>query len=147
METVETKDFEIHLARNCQAGKVRGYVYCTDNIQMHNLVSEIKDLGNNYFLAWFRDETLSREYMLLFDNKGNIPQSKYKVKINVYQASFKPYDKVIVRDNDEQTWVARLYDYFYESMHYCQDGMEYACCLPYNGNEHLVGTQDKPYAD
>lgn len=57
---------------------------------------------------------------------------------------FKPFDKVLVRDSSDDEWTAtffshyRYYDgkeYFYTST-----GTNWRKCIPYEGNEHLVGT-------
>lgn len=60
---------------------------------------------------------------------------------------FKPFDKVLVRDTDEQAWCANYFshykndpDYFYV----CING-SYHYCIPYNEHTaHLLGTTD-PY--
>ena len=62
---------------------------------------------------------------------------------------FKPFDKVLVRDNKECEWYANYFS------HYKGDDEEYpyAClgnffryCIPYEGNEHLLGTTG-PYTE
>ncbi len=61
----------------------------------------------------------------------------------------KPFDKVLVRDNKECEWYANYFS------HYKGDDEEYpyAClgnlfryCIPYEGNEHLLGTTG-PYTE
>lgn len=62
---------------------------------------------------------------------------------------FKPFDKVLVRDTDEQAWCANYFshykndpDYFYV----CINGI-YHYCIPYNEHTaHLLGTTD-PYTE
>lgn len=72
----------------------------------------------------------------------NIP---LKNKESGYQ--FKPFEKVLVRDFDNLIWNANFYSY-YASV---QDGFNHVCvagaykqCIPYKGNEHLLGTNNKP---
>ena len=62
---------------------------------------------------------------------------------------FKPFDKVLVRDDGTQEWCA---NYFSHYRAYDKD-YPYACidsyyryCIPYEGNEHLLGTTD-PYTE
>ena len=62
---------------------------------------------------------------------------------------FKPFDKVLVRDDGAQEWCA---NYFSHYRVYNKD-YPYACidsyyryCIPYEGNEHLLGTTD-PYTE
>lgn len=62
---------------------------------------------------------------------------------------FKPFDKVLVRDDGTQEWCAnyfshyRVYDKDYP--YACIDSY-YRYCIPYEGNEHLLGTID-PYTE
>jgi len=59
---------------------------------------------------------------------------------------FKPFDKIIVRDSKEDTWKCEFFS-FYEknsAYHYVGVGDSYEYCLPYEGNEHLVGTTNSP---
>ena len=67
---------------------------------------------------------------------------------------FKPFDKVLVRDNcDMSSWKPSLFVKYYPC---AMDGEEYfetigehfyELCIPYEGNEHLVGTTDNPKED
>lgn len=56
---------------------------------------------------------------------------------------FKPFDRVLVRDDPSNKWGADLYSYM--------DGDTFCCisnywnyCIPYEGNEHLLGTTNEP---
>lgn len=58
--------------------------------------------------------------------------------------TLKPFDKVLVRDNNTQKWTADLFSFCDKSLVY-----PYSCvghytnqCIPYEGNEHLLGTTD-----
>lgn len=58
---------------------------------------------------------------------------------------FKPFDKVLVRYKDTDTWEADIYlDYHKEAEYYCYKctRMNYHYCIPYEGNEYLLGTTD-----
>ena len=65
-------------------------------------------------------------------------------KFNI--STLKAYDKVLVRDTNEQMWVA---DLFGHALDRPLGGYTFACvghypnqCIPYEGNEHLLGTYD-----
>lgn len=61
---------------------------------------------------------------------------------------FKPFDKVLVRDNDEGEWYANYFSHYKENNdcpYVCIDN-SYIYCIPYEGNEHLLGTTD-PYTE
>lgn len=58
----------------------------------------------------------------------------------------KPFDKVLVRDTKEQVWVADLFSHMVNRP---LGGYTFACvghypsqCIPYEGNEHLLGKTD-----
>ena len=61
---------------------------------------------------------------------------------------FKPFDKVLVRDNDEDKWVPDIFRYYDDN--YPKDypyrccANDYKQCILYEGNEHLVGTTNNP---
>lgn len=63
------------------------------------------------------------------------------------ECPFKPFDRVLVRDGNNEKWIA---DFF---SHYDNDDSKwpYVCssgywiqCIPYENNEHLVGTTNNP---
>ena len=57
---------------------------------------------------------------------------------------FKPFEKVLVRDIDS-IWSAAYYSHYEkeEDKHSC-GGVLFDECIPYEGNEHLLGTSDNP---
>ena len=62
---------------------------------------------------------------------------------------FKPFDQVLVRDNDEDTWVINHYGHLHtidgRKLHICAIGSGFLQCIPYNEEtKHLLGT-NKPY--
>jgi hypothetical protein len=56
---------------------------------------------------------------------------------------FKPFDKVLVRDNDDQAWCAAFFSHKTWPSYCCTCG-RWDQCIPYEGNEHLVGMSDAP---
>lgn len=60
---------------------------------------------------------------------------------------FKPFDKVLVRDEDDKEWHISLFarEIVDDSdglsyKHECSNGTLWDCCIPFEGNEHLLGT-------
>jgi hypothetical protein len=58
--------------------------------------------------------------------------------------TLKPFDKVLVRDNNEQKWTVDLFSFYDKDLVY-----KYVCvghyvnqCIPYEDNKHLLGTTD-----
>ena len=71
-------------------------------------------------------------------------------KTNIHE--FKPFDKVLVRDDDDEYWHANFFSHYYFEgnddpatfCYWCIDHTMYIQCIPYEGNEKLVGTMDEP---
>ena len=60
---------------------------------------------------------------------------------------FKPFDKVLTRDNELEKWGCTFYSHHIESCgiyHYVTTSGIYAMCIPFEGNENLVGTTKNP---
>lgn len=63
---------------------------------------------------------------------------------------FKPFDKVLVRDNDDEAWQIAFFSHIEEKNpnypYYVlsQNSNMWAQCIPYEGNEELFGTSNKP---
>lgn len=55
---------------------------------------------------------------------------------------FKPFDKVLVRNDKEDQWSANIFSYQLRGMFYCLGEGYWRYCIPYEGNEHLLGTTD-----
>lgn len=59
---------------------------------------------------------------------------------------FKPFDRILVRDSEDQNWIPALFSHYMEGDTYpylCMapsPGYRYA--IPYKGNEHLANKQD-----
>ena len=62
------------------------------------------------------------------------------------EPEFKPFDKVLMRDavRGEDDWTLCQYSHFWEETneHVAMGGLRYEFCIPYEGNEHLLGTTD-----
>lgn len=69
------------------------------------------------------------------------------VKVAEPKCSFKPFDKVLVRYNEDSVWRCELfshYNTFNKRYPYvCLSGV-YKYCIHYEGNQHLLGTDKSP---
>lgn len=52
----------------------------------------------------------------------------------------KPFDKVLVRDSKSDNWRANLFGYIDKDEYYHCVYANWVYCIPYAGNEHLLGT-------
>lgn len=65
--------------------------------------------------------------------KQQVVELKSKVEI-------KPFDKVLVRNDKEDQWSANIFSYQVRDMYHCLGECYWRYCIPYEGNEHLLGT-------
>ena len=56
----------------------------------------------------------------------------------------KPFDKVLVRDDNEADWKCDFFSNISNSGYYHCINAGWKQCIPYEGNEHLLGTTNKP---
>lgn len=62
---------------------------------------------------------------------------------------FKPFDRVLVRDSCDEEWMAGIFSHMTDlpQSFACVGNVFVYQCIPYEGNEHLIGTTDKPKED
>lgn len=67
-----------------------------------------------------------------------LPKPHYNI------ANFKPFDKVLVRDGNREKWQCALFSNYDKEQPYSfiTTGDNYKQCIPFEGNEHLLGTTD-----
>lgn len=80
----------------------------------------------------------------LFPSKEQRDWSKFGMTDQETKPQFKPFDKVLVRASDEQEWECSLFSHITEGGYYACVGSWWLQCIPYEGNEYLVGTTNKP---
>lgn len=56
------------------------------------------------------------------------------------KVELKPFDRVLVRDFEDQAWQVSLFSYKDSDSYYCCNGCAWNHCIPYIGNESLLGT-------
>lgn len=76
---------------------------------------------------------LAKEGKAWDDEKKQIVSLKPKVEL-------KPFDKVLVRDFENQAWATSFFGFKDADLYFCCNGRSYQQCIPYIGNEHLLGT-------
>lgn len=81
--------------------------------------------------------------------KGKYNPDTLRVEPVKPECPFMPFDKVLVRDDDEKKWRASLFAYYDENAKYPYVCIPYVHtqCIPYNEHTaHLLGTTD-PYTE
>ena len=79
--------------------------------------------------------------------KGKYNPETLQVEPIKPECEFKSFDKVLVRD-DTEAWRANFFSHYRtdDEFHYVCVSNRYRYCIPYEGNEHLLGTTD-PYTE
>ena len=85
------------------------------------------------------------EKQQLFDalaKKGKAWDAKKKKVVDIKKEhQFKPFEKVLVRDSFDDVWRASFFSHIKENDgRYVTTCVTWKFCIPYEGNEHLLGT-------
>jgi hypothetical protein len=105
-------------------------------------LTTIKDIRDNYYIITIPD-FFGNAYItdkLLFSN-----QNEYELVPDKFDiTTLKPFDKVLVRDDDYHFWLAAIFSHYTKGAEdnypYFASGSCFEKCVPYEGNEHLLGT-------
>ena len=67
---------------------------------------------------------------------------EYELVSNKFDINtLKPFDKVLVRGSDNGMWCASIFSHTWKYKYFCV-GTWHNQCIPYEGNEHLLGTTE-----
>ncbi len=106
-----------------------------------------KYVGRNGFIRKFED-AYGMSVIFQDGNCWNFPYFVLK-KVEKPAHQFKPFDKVLVRDSVSAFWICDFFSYYHKDQD--NDDYPYRCltsvykyCIPYEGNEHLIGTKNSP---
>lgn len=126
--------------------KVGQIVYCP--LAEYGKVVSIDDDENNEYPIGVRldDETHYFTSDGRFFSQGGeclLWPAKDNRDWNSYVNDFQPFEKVLVRDNDDEPWKAAFYDYRddteEEYPYYTIGGVSYSQCIRFEGNEKKNG--------
>ena len=101
--------------------------------QITYTINEIDIVNNLYKL----------DYCSVLDFKA---QDKFELasKSHYDIANFKPFQKVLVRDRNNNKWQCAWFSNYDKTLPYpfITTGSDFKQCIPFDGNEHLLGTTD-----
>lgn len=127
-----------------------GIVKSIDNSSKKLEYYVLNDMSTLKFEDWlsFEDKQIQpiteTQQIILFDalaKKGKQWDAKKKMIVDLKQkVELKPFDKVLVRDDKEDQWSANIFSYRVRDMFHCLGECCWRYCIPYKGNEHLLGT-------
>ena len=113
-----------------------------------SIVVKVLDNGIPYSNVAFTAEgklyNIEQSECLLFPSKDNRDWNKFNLTVN----TFKPFDKVLVRDYIDEKWILSIFGCYEDEVdtdfpYVCLNG-RYRYCIPYEGNEHLLNTPKSP---
>lgn len=89
----------------------------------------------------FATEEEKKQLFSALEKEGKRWDSDKKAIVDLKpKVELKPFDKVLVRDFGSQAWQVSLFSYKDSDSYYCCNGCGWNHCIPYNGNESLLGT-------
>lgn len=90
-------------------------------------------------------EEEKKQFFSALEKEGKRWDSKKKEVVDLKpKVELKPFDKVLVRDLDCDLWQISLFGYKNHNCYRCSNGYSWSQCIPYEGNEHLLGTTNDP---
>lgn len=138
------KQFDLEAAKN-------GAPVCTRDGRKARIICFDRKTEFDTIVALVEDKGI--EWTTTCDKNGRFIQTKeHPNDLMMYEKpepQLKPFDKVLVRIGEKEKWDIDIFS------HKCEgDGLTYVClcyrwayCIPYEGNEHLLGTTDSPKED
>lgn len=128
-----------------------GIVKSIDNSSKKLEYYVLNDMSTLKFEDWlsFEDKQIQpiteTQQIILFDalaKKGKAWDAEKKQIVNLKPKwTPKPFDRVLVRDTYDSEWQCDLFSHYRDEEHIvCVGGECYYDMIPYEGNEHLLGT-------
>ena len=111
-------------------------------IRHHDIV-ESREPINEVLLSrlYYAREDEKEELFSALAKEGKAWDSDKKAIVDLKpKVELKPFDKVLVRDSKSQAWQVSLFSYKDSDSYYCCNGCSWNQCIPYIGNESLLGT-------
>ena len=93
-----------------------------------------KDSGVKY-----ATEEEKKQLFSALEKEGKAWDANKKAIVDL-KPKIKPFDKVLVRNYNTEKWGVSFFGYKEESDYVCTDYCSWNQCIPYAGNEHLLGT-------
>ena len=156
-EVSSTINGNVHLATKkekkkfFQVIKDNGYKWNPDTKSLEKLIKP-------YFKVWDKirrknDKTIIKTIYYVYHDSYALcdnhllyfkEQDEWELVPNKFDVTtLKPFDKVLVRDFDNETWGINFFSKLLDGKHFkCLDS-SYVQCIPYEGNEHLYDTTNK----
>ena len=128
----------IYLFKAEDNGKYYGHAFLDGNIA---IVNEDSYCQKDFSTARPSTEEEKQQLFSALAKKGKAWDAEKKVIVDLKpKVELKPFDKVLIRDDEDHPWRVSLFGYKDANSYYCCNGCTWNQCIPYEGNEHLLGT-------
>lgn len=134
------------------------YYYAFHTLQTNN--TGVMDCHTTLPCAWtffeckmnFATDSEKQQLFGALAKEGKAWDAKKKMLVDLKpKIEFKPFDKVLVRNTDTEEWFPGFFEKFDRTWNYPYHIMNrrsmtdfaFKQCIPYEGNEHLLGTTDE----
>ena len=129
------------LKGDLNTGESRANSYVFFNINNNHISYDVLgtiEINRNIHLATDSEkqqlfDAIEKDGKAWDSDKKAIVDFKSKVEL-------KPFDRVLVRDFEDQAWQVSLFSYKDSDSYYCCNGCAWNQCISYIGNESLLGT-------
>lgn len=104
-------------------------------------------VNNVEYYRTFTEEGKCRDYnaeLMLYPSRDQRDWNKFGVTNQKTIHQFKPFDRVLVRDRNDREWGCDFFSHIAEDNRYICIYSWWKQCIPYEGNEHLLNTTNKP---
>lgn len=129
----------IYLFKEEDNEKYYGHAFLDGNIA---IVNEDSYCQKDFSTARPSTEEEKQQLFEALAKKGKAWDAEKKQIVDLKpKVELKPFDKVLVRNDKEDQWSANIFCYqVRDNMYYCLGECYWRYCIPYEGNEHLLGT-------
>ena len=145
--------FNIELAKKIQSGEIEGRIVRSGApkqvCEILDFAAEYQDKCSEKFLiVKIPAHDFEKEKLWIYHQDGRAHHNTYsKMWYDLVlevpdEPQFEPFKKVLVRENDASLWKAGIYSHELDGKHFVSWNY-FKQCIPYEGNEHLVGTTNK----
>ena len=152
LETIESKFKEGDVVIDDQ-----GNLCLVSKIRNDDFITITAALYTNKILNVYTSNTVTRSIQLVSIASITDRNTLYSALVRegykydkeqhlLIKQEFKPFDKVLARDTEDEPWKADIYLDYDEgsSFPYICTGDAHNICIPYEGNEYLLDTTDSP---
>ena len=149
----EFKDGDVLFVKCKKSAFIEIFEYSKNNGDLYDhasldITNQILDISGKYIICKdqitelrLATEEEKQQLFSALEKEGKAWDSEKKQIVDLKpKCEFKPFDKVLVRDSESQAWQVSLFSYKDSDSYYCCNGCSWNQCIPYIGNESLLGT-------